>query len=142
LTKKGGINMSDNDFDKVKDIMPNYSSFLIRRLEEIWQAWDNGNLEESLRRALRLVVFLPKKLKKKLGEEKKTITKDLNAAYRVQGVDWYTRQQNRNREARRVAMLFLEPFVNEMTDWLDERGYFERASRRLQASDFKKLESE
>ena len=108
---------------KVKDVMPTYRAFLAGRLLEIWAAWDNGNLEQSLRRALRLVTFLPRELKKELRKDEERITKALNAAYRVQGVDWYTRQQNRNREARRVASLYLEPFVDKMTDLLDEGDY-------------------
>jgi len=122
--------VSDKGLDPAK-IQPTYSGFLIDKVNKIYESWDNGNQERSLRRALRLVYFLPKELKDKMRDDKNKIIEEFNKAYRVSGVDWYTRQQNRNRAARRVAQDYLPSFVDEMMNWLDERGYLEEKRRKI-----------
>lgn len=87
-------------------------------------------MEFALRRALRLVVFLPTDIKKALWPDKQKIEKDFTQAYKTQGVDWFTRQQNRNRAAKRVAWYYIEPFVDEMVQLLDEKGWLERGALR------------
>ena len=119
--------MSEYVFGKeVKAVMPTYISFLMGRLIEIWQAWDGNDPEFALRKAIRLVLFLPKDLKKKMEDEANSITKEINQAYNVGGVDWYTRQQNRNRAARSIAVQRLPSFLDKMVELLDERGYLEK----------------
>jgi len=93
-----------------------------------------------LRLAVRFAnTLLIKKIKKELEHDVEVITKDLNKAYNTQGVDWYTRQQNRNREAKRVANHYIIPFLSKMSDLIDQWGFYELPSRRLQAKDFKEL---
>jgi len=121
--------MSKNETVEPSKFQPTYSGFLIDKLNKIELAWDQDMPEAALRRALRLVNFLPKELKKKLKPKKEIIVKALNSAYRISGVDYYTTQQIRNRKARTIASLYLEPFVDEMLDWLDERGYLEEKKR-------------
>ena len=116
-----------------------YTVFLFKSIMGIHDAWDQGNVEFSLRRALRLVVFLPNDIKKALWDDKKKIEKDLKQAYRTQGVDWYTRQQNRNRQARRVASFYIEPFFDKMIRLLDQKGWLERGALRPRAKGHGKL---
>jgi len=116
-----------------------YTVFLFKGIMDIYEAWDEGNVEFALRRALRLVVFLPTDIKKALWPDKEKIEKDLAQAYKTQGVDWYTRQQNRNRAARRVAWYHIEPFVDEMVRLLDEKGWLERGALRPRYPGSKKL---
>jgi len=116
-----------------------YTVFLFKGIMDIYEAWDEGNVEFALRRALRLVVFLPSDIKKALWDDKKRIEKDLGQAYKTAGVDWYTRQQNRNRAARRVAGYYIEPFVDEMVQLLDEKGWLERGALRPRAKGHGKL---
>lgn len=122
--------MSDQGLNSAK-IMPTYSGFLIDKVNKIYEAWDKNQLETALGRAIRLVYFLPKELKDKMRDDKNKIIEEFNKAYRVSGVDWYTRQQNRNRAARRVAQYYLPSFVDEMMNWLDERGYLEEKRRKI-----------
>lgn len=117
------------DSGKVKDVMPTYRGFLAGRLVEIWSAWDEGDLELSLRRACRLVTFLPRALKKQLREDRDKITKEMNSVYGLTGVDFYTTHLTRNRQVNRVAMLYLEPFADKILNLLDERGYLEKGFR-------------
>lgn len=122
-------------------VQPTYSGFLILRINEIWSTWKEGNAEQALTLALGLAnTFLIKKIKEELKHDVEVITKARNQAYRTLGVDWYTRQQNRNRAARRVANRYLVPFLSKMSDLIDQWGFYELPSRRLKAKDFKELE--
>lgn len=121
-------------------VQPTYSGFLILRINEIWSIWKDGDAEKALNLALGLAnTFLIKKIKKELEHDVEVIRKDLNKAYGIQGVDWYSKQQNRNRAARRVANRYLVPFLSKMSDLIDQWGFYELPSRRLQAKDFKEL---
>jgi hypothetical protein len=122
-------------------VMPTYSGFVILRLNEIWATWRADDPEGALKSALFFAENLtPKKIKKKLKHEVEVIKKDLNKAYRTQGVDFFTTHVARNRATRRVAIYYLGPFLSKLSDLLDEWGYYEVPSRRLKPSDFKGLE--
>ena len=122
-------------------VQPTYSGFLILRINEIWGIWKEGDSEQALRLAIRLAdTFLIRKIKKELKHDVETITKDMNEAYSLQGVDFFTTHLVRNREARRVATFYIGPFLSKLSDLIDEWGYYELPSRRLKASDFKELE--
>ena len=110
-------------------VIPTYNSFLIDKINRIYDSWDEGNPEMALMRALRLVVFLPRELKAKLEGKQAEIMKDLKVAYAKEDVDWFTTQRTRNRVAKQISILHLEPFIDEMTTWLDQRGYFEEQRR-------------
>ena len=97
--------------------------------------------EKAITLAVRLADTLtPKKIKDKLKHEVEVITKDMNKAYSLQGVDFFTTHQVRNRAARRVANHYIGPFLSKLSDLLDEWGYYEVPSRRLKPADFKGLE--
>ena len=106
--------------------MPTYISFLMGRLIEIWEAWDSGDPEFALRKACRLVIFLPRDLKKEMQHEVELVTKEMNAAYNLSGSDFFNTHLVRNRYGRRVATEGLPPFLDKMIDLLDERGYLEK----------------
>lgn len=105
-----------------------YTVFLFKALGSIYEKWVGNNPEGALTEALKLVVTLPTNVKEKLTEEKKRIEIAIANAYRRHGSDYYTRQQNRNREAKRVAHRELEPFMDKMTRLLDQKGWLERGA--------------
>jgi len=105
--------------------LPYYTAFLMDKVNKIYDAWDLEDITLALRRATRLVAFLPRKMKKEMEADVEDIEKDMMKAYRVKGVDFHTDQLARNREARRVASLYLEPFVNKLMDLLDDNHYLE-----------------
>lgn len=105
-----------------------YTNLLFKGIMSIYQKWVEGRVEAALSEALILVVELPTDIKEKLWPKKKEIEEQLKNAYRTSGVDWYTRQQNRNRAARRVASFYIEPFMDTMTRLLDEKGWLERGA--------------
>jgi len=122
-------------------VQPTYSGFLILRINEIWSIWKDGDAEQALRLAIRLAnTFLIKKIKKELRHDVEVITKDMNEAYSLQGVNFFTTNLVRNRAGRRVASYYIGPFLSKLSDLIDEWGYYELPSRRLKASDFKELE--
>lgn len=84
-------------------------------------------------------VLTPRKIKKRLQHDVEVIWKALNKAYSSQGTDFFTGQMVRNRNAKKVAIRYVDPFLSKLSDLLDEAGYYERTSTRLQSSDFKKL---
>lgn len=112
--------------EELKAVMRPYIAFLMDKVNKIYDAWDEGDLELALSRACRLVTFLPRAIKEQLRGDEKTITKYMNAAYGLETGIWYTTQLIQNRRTRQIAQLFLEPFVDKMIDLLDERGYLEK----------------
>jgi len=107
-----------------------YVGFLFKTYTRAYESWVFGDPEGALRELLKLVVGTPTNIKEKLWDDKRKIEKDLMQAYRAAGVDWYTRQQNRNRQARRVADYHIEPFFDKITRLLDEKGWLERGAMR------------
>lgn len=107
-----------------------YTFFLFKGILGIYEAWNETEYEEAIKQALRLVVFLPTDIKEALWPKKQKIRKELNKAYRMQGVDFFTTHLVRNREARRVSAYYLEPFVDKMVRLLDEKGWLERGALR------------
>jgi len=110
---------------------PNYTSFLIDKLNKIYDAWDDNRPEHALGRAIKLWFFLPIELKDKMEDDKNKITKDINAAYRINSVDFFTSHLVRNREARKLAVRYLPIFLDQMMRWLDQRGYLEDRKRKV-----------
>lgn len=111
---------------EVKAVMPTYISFLMGRLIEIWQAWDNGELVTALQKACRLVTFLPTDLKKKLMDDVKIIKAEMRKANQVEGCDYYTGLIVKNKKSMQTAYKYLDPFVDELVQLLDSRGYLEK----------------
>lgn len=135
--------MSKEEMVEPGRVMPTYSGFVILRVNEIWGIWKEGDPEQALKLAVRLAnTFLPKKLKKRLRHDAEVIRKDINKAYSFRSVDFYQTEIGKNREVRRTAALHIGPFLDKLSDLLDEWGYYEMPSRRLKPSDFKELESE
>jgi len=121
--------------------LPYYTAFLMDKVNKIYDAWDSEDITLALRRAIRLVVFLPTEMKKELEADVEDIQKDMMKAYRVKGVDFHTDQLARNREARRVATQYLEPFVDELIDLLDKNHYLEPGALQPYRSGEKTLEA-
>jgi hypothetical protein len=120
--------------------LPYYTAFLMDKINKIYDAWDDDNQPLALRRALRLVTFLPKKMKTVLAEDVAEIEADMHQAYRMKGVDFHTNQLARNKTARSVATLYLEPFVDKLVDLLDEHDYLEAGGAHPLHETKKKLE--
>lgn len=111
---------------EVKAVMPTYISFLMGRLIEIWQAWDEGELVTALRKACRLVTFLPTDLKKKLMDKVKIIKAEMRKANQVEGSDYYIGLIVKNKKNMQTAYKYLDPFVDDLVTLLDQRGYLEK----------------
>ena len=121
-------------------MQPTYAGFVILRLNEIWGIWAEGDSVKALLLTLRFAeTLMIRKIKKKLRHDVEIIRKELKQAYGMQGTDFFTSQIIRNRNTQRVARRYIGPFLSELSDLLDEAGYYERASTRLKSDDFKKL---
>jgi len=121
-------------------VQPTYAGFVILRLNEIWGIWGEGDDVKALMLTLRFADTLtPKKIKKRLQDDVDIIRKDINKARKTTGVDFYTTHLRQNRELRKVAIHYIGPFLSELSDLLDEAGYYEKATTRLKSEDFKKL---
>lgn len=116
-----------------------YTAFLFKSVWLIFEAWDSNEYRLALSRACKLVVFLPNDIKEVLWPKKEEIQSELRKAYRKAGVDFFTTQVIRNRNARAVAFHYLEPFVDEMVRLLDEKGWLERGALRPSFTKEKKL---
>lgn len=118
--------MTEEIGKEVKAVLPTFIGFVMRILNEIWQDWSDDKPVSALSKAVRFVLFLPEDLKKDLRGPATKITKEINQAYKLEGVDFYTTQLVRNREARRIAYLRLPGFIDQLTGLLDKRGYLEK----------------
>jgi len=112
-------------------VMPTYSGFLIMRLGEIWKAWDDGDPEFSLRRACRLTLFLPDKLKEELRNDLVKITQAMNQAYNLSGSDFFLTHLRRNRKGREIATILLPNFIDFLMSLLDQWGYLAEIKRKV-----------
>jgi glutathionyl-hydroquinone reductase len=90
---------------EIKSIIPNYYNLIIDKLNKIYDAWDKNLTNLALSRALKLIPFLPRKLKKQLNPEKTRISTEL---------------QNGIKDIKKIAEKELEPLVDKITDNLDE----------------------
>jgi len=122
--------VSDKGLDPAEG-KPNYNSLLFGMLIKISEDWNRGDPEGALNRTFKFTVFLPTVLKKRIKKQRDFIKEALRKAYQKQGVDFYTGHLVRNRAARRVAHSYLEPFLDEIIDWLDQRGYLEVKKRKV-----------
>lgn len=125
-------------------VQPTYAGFVILRLNEIWGVWAEGDSVKALTLALRFADTLtPRKIKKELQDDVKGIRLELNKVYKMKfGSDWYTQQLKRNEEVRKIADRYAGPFLSELSDYLDEAGYYERAATRLKTKDLREFEEE
>ena len=125
-------------------VQPTYAGFVILRLNEIWGVWAEGDVVKALILALRFADALtPRKIKKELQDDVKGIREELDKAYNMKfNADFFTQQQMRNKEIEKVARRYAGPFLSELSDLLDEAGYYERVATRLKTSDLNKLEEE
>ena len=131
--------MDDKKDVEPQQIMPTYSGFLIDKLNKISETWDNGDQEHALHRTCRLVYFLPTDLKKVLFPKMAIINDKMNKACSLGGMDSFTTQRKRNNAMEKIAVKELPSFLDQLVQLLDQRGYLEKAGRRLKSDDFKKL---
>jgi len=121
-------------------VQPTYAGFVILRLNQIWGIWAEGDDVKALILTLRFAeTLMIRKIKKKLQHNAEIIRKDLNKAYGSHGTNFFTTQIIQNRNTQKVARRYIGPFLSELSDLLDEAGYYEKATTRLKSSDFKKL---
>jgi len=120
------FSMSEFVGREVKDVKATYIGFVMRRLEEIWRAWDEDKPEVALSQAVRYVLFAPTTMKKDIIGEANRIIKEINQAYDVKAGDFYSTQLAQNKRARQVALKHLPGFIDKLVQLMDKRGYLER----------------
>ena len=57
---------------EIKSMVPNYYSFIMKILNEIWDAEDINNYPLAMERACRLIKYLPEKREKGINRRKRT----------------------------------------------------------------------
>jgi len=119
-----------------------YTFLLFKSLMGIQGAWNEGDYLYALSQACKLVTFLPNDIKDVLWSDKEVIQKDITSAYRSAASNFYSTQLVRNRKAKRVAMKYLEPFLDKMIRLLDSKGWLERGALRPRYPGTKKLSVE
>jgi len=110
---------------QTRGLMSPYVGFLIDKLNKIYDAWDRGEEELALRRAVMLRYFLVKELKDALKEDAEQITLEMNEAYEKEGASFLAEEAVRSRRTRAVAKKWLPVFVDKLTTLFDEKDYFE-----------------
>jgi len=119
------LSVKDEELSQA-EMLRYYAGLLVHRLNLILEAWDAGDLEEALARAIRTAYILTRDMKVNLFPDIEAITKEMNATYNVQSYDFYSTQLAQNKAARRVAQKWLPQFVDKLTNLCDDKGYFEK----------------
>ena len=119
-----------------------YTFFLFKALADIYEAWNDGDSLYALSQACKLVVFLPNDIKEVLWGDKEAIQKDLVLARRSTSSNFYSTIVTRNRNAKIVAMKYLEAFIDKMVRLLDSKGWLERGAMKPRYPTTKQLSVE
>jgi len=119
-----------------------YTFFLFKALADIYEAWNDGDSLYALSQACKLVVFLPNDIKEVLWGDKEAIQKDLVLARRSTSSNFYSTIITRNRNAKIVAMKYLEAFIDKMVRLLDSKGWLERGAMKPRYPTTKQLSVE
>lgn len=107
---------------EIRGVIPTYYSFIVEKLNRIYDAWDKNDFYSALLRSIRLVSFLPRKIKKQILPEKKRIELKLIQAQSIKGRDFNSTQMLLQQRVRQVAMEEVGNFVNLITEMLDQEG--------------------
>ena len=110
---------------EVRGLISPYVGFLVDKLNKIYEAWDEGDEELALSRAVKLGYFLVDQLKDKLKPDMNKIIEEMNGATQKEGVGFLTEEATRSDRARQVARKWLPIFLDKLTSLFDERDYFE-----------------
>jgi len=110
---------------EVRGLISPYVGFLVDKLNKIYEAWDEGDEELALSRAVKLGYFLVEQLKDKLKPDMNKIIEEMNGATQKEGVGFLTEEATRSDRARQVARKWLPIFLDKLTSLFDERDYFE-----------------
>ena len=133
--------MATSSVDKTELERP-YTFLLFKSLMGIQTAWNERDYLYALSQACKLVTFLPNDIKDVLWNDKEVIQKNITSAYRSTASNFYSTQLVRNRNAKKVAMKYLEPFLDKMIRLLDSKGWLERGALRPRYPGTKKLSVE
>jgi hypothetical protein len=119
----------------IKLVTAPYVAFLFDKINKVYDAWDTGDTELALKRALRIVLFLPRSLKTQLEGDYKYIKKEMQTAYdHSQSNDFFDQQLRQGKAAREKARQLLEPFVDKLIDAIDEAGLIEHKARDIETN--------
>lgn len=105
---------------EIKGVIPNYYNLIIDKLNRIYEAWDQNNLSLALFRTLRLIPFLPRKLKNALKPDKDRIEDQLKNSANTGGHDFDNATEKAMYRIRKVAQKEFEPLLDKLTSLLDE----------------------
>lgn len=106
---------------EIKNVIPPYYGLIIDKLNRIFFLWDEVQDEiAALQCAIRLVLFLPRKLKKQLETQTTEIQKELDKASNGVGYNLIVANQRINNATSFVAHKHLAKYVNTITNLLDQ----------------------
>lgn len=105
---------------EIKGVIPNYYNLIIDKLNKIYDAWDNDNTIQALDRTLKLIPFLPRKLKKELKTDKDEIRNALKTAKESNGYNYQNAKETQWKNVKDVATAKFEPLIDKLTNLLDE----------------------
>lgn len=103
---------------EIKGVIPTYYFIITDKLNKIYEAWDNNDPYLALERALKLVPFLPVKLKKEIAPEKERIRKLFQNS--ISGQDFNSVQLKSSLLRHNTASQEVEPFIDKLTTLLDD----------------------
>jgi hypothetical protein len=111
---------SREEEQEIKGVIPPYYSLIIGILQGIYEAWDREDYITALKRSLRIVTFLPNKLKIQLKEEKSNIQKALEKSRNVNQYTYASTRRAITNALNYTSEKFLDYWVDKITSLMDK----------------------
>lgn len=114
--------------EDAQHIMKPYYGLIMDKINLIYYTWDAGEDVQALIRAWKLCAFLVKELREKpsLKARIEAIEEGYREAMKIRGIGMFSTSVRQNRKLSELAQEHLRPFIIELMDELDERGYIEK----------------
>lgn len=118
--------------DEIRGAEPKFQTFLWSEIQKIREAETQGDFSQALDRATGLIAYLPEDAKEKFRKRATGIREGLNYLATLNGgTDIFTSNVVKHRRLQKAASRLLDGFVNDLTSYLDGRGYMEQRRRKV-----------
>jgi hypothetical protein len=108
------------------NIVPNYESYVMLRVNEIAEAINHGNVISALNMLKTFYATLPDPIKTKLEEENLRIEVAIEVASQQQGITAYQTMRAQTQAYQKLGQIYVLPFLKNISHQLYLGGYYEK----------------
>jgi hypothetical protein len=134
--------MSETIHPRSSNIVPNYESYVMLRLNEIAVSIHRGAISTALEQLKTLWATLPDEIKKRMQIEKLMIDTISDVAKQQEGLNVFQALCARNKAYYMLGQTHVLPILDKLGHELYLGGYLEKPNTRIDKDAFNKLEKE